>query len=594
MGHSHSSRAEETNTGEGTAAESIEVTEVGTAQVQADLHQSGATGAANTDGIQWFWGIKEDLLVRLPLVKSDWDLSDANLLKLFSATMFAYFTSILPAIIFGDQLNKSTDGQFGVPETIAATGAMGLLYSLFAGQGLVIIGVTGPVVFYVNTIVSLCNAINAPFMQMMLWACFWCGLMHVIVAASGATILVKRVTSFSGECFGFFIATAYIYLGTKGIVQTFWQVRDDDDDDDDDDDTTNSPAGRRGAAFACLTLALLTYKLAISFHHARSWKIFKEYGRDVVAQFGMVTAIFACTVLSYAPVFDDGYVRVARLEVSGSFGKNIPTPLMGGDMKIWQVFFAIIPATMLLVLFFFDHNVSSLLSQQKRFKLVKPPSYHYDFAVLGIIFALCGFFGVPPGNGLIPQAPLHVRALATIENINGKEVYRKVEEKRWSNFLQSVLCLVTLLIMPVISMIPHAVLNGTFLYMGVTGLGDNGLFDRACGMFMDSTRRPALWDEGTKQPDWVQQVRRYTLTQLACVTVIFVISLNCFLGLNGPPISITFPFFIAALVPIREKLLPTFLTAEELEILDPFDPTDEPEQGGEGGVGLRSASDLPS
>merc|ERR1711988_820319 len=134
-----------------------------------------------------------------------------------------------------------------------------------------------------------------------------------------------------------------------------------------------------------------------------------------------------------------------------------------------------IPATMLLVLFFFDHNVSSLLSQQKRFRLEKPPSYHYDFAVLGTIFALCGFFGVPPGNGLIPQAPLHVRALATIENIHDcgsgitKEVYRKVEEKRWSNFLQSALCLVTLLIMPIISMIPHAVLSGTFLYMGVSG-----------------------------------------------------------------------------------------------------------------------------
>ena len=76
-----------------------------------------------------------------------------------------------------------------MPETIAATGAMGLLYSIFAGQGLVIIGVTGPVVFYVNTIVSLSNAIDAPFMQMMLWACFWCGLMHVAVAASGATVL---------------------------------------------------------------------------------------------------------------------------------------------------------------------------------------------------------------------------------------------------------------------------------------------------------------------------------------------------------------------------------------------------------------------
>ena len=230
---------------------------------------------------------------------------------------------------------------------------------------------------------------------------------------------------------------------------------------------------------------------------------------------------------------------------------------------------------MLLVLFFFDHNVSSLLSQQKRFQLEKPPSYHYDFAVLGTIFALCGFFGVPPGNGLIPQAPLHVRALATIENIDGKEVYRKVEEKRWSNFLQSALCLVTLLIMPIISMIPKAVLSGTFLYMGVSGLGDNGLFDRACGMLMEPSRRPVLWLGGTEKPDWAQQVTRYTLTQLACVTVIFIISLNCFLGLNGPPISIAFPFFIAALVAIREKILPKFLSEEELEILDPFDPTEE-------------------
>ena len=140
-----------------------------------------------------------------------------------------------------------------------------------------------------------------------------------------------------------------------------------------------------------------------------------------------------------------------------------------------------------------------------------------------------------------------MRALATIQNVvvdeNGDEmqeedasgtsasqrkveVYRKVEEKRWSNFLQSALCLVTLLIMPIISMIPQAVLSGTFLYMGVSGLGDNGLFDRACGMLMEPSRRPVLWLGGTEKPDWAQQVTRYTLTQLACVTVIFVISLK--------------------------------------------------------------------
>ena len=61
--------------------------------------------------------------------------------------------------------------------------------------------------------------------------------------------------------------------------------------------------------------------------------------------------------------------------------------------------------------------MSSLLSQSERFHLAKPPSYHYDYAVLGLILVLCGLLGVPPGNGLIPQAPLHVRALATIEEV---------------------------------------------------------------------------------------------------------------------------------------------------------------------------------
>ena len=85
---------------------------------------------------------------------------------------------------------------------------MGILYSIFAGQGLVIIGVTGPVVFFVNTVVGLADAIDAPFLQFMSWICLWCGLMHVIVAASGATVLVQRVTNFSGEIFGFFISLA--------------------------------------------------------------------------------------------------------------------------------------------------------------------------------------------------------------------------------------------------------------------------------------------------------------------------------------------------------------------------------------------------
>jgi MFS superfamily sulfate permease-like transporter len=133
-------------------------------------------------------------------------------------------------------------------------------------------------------------------------------------------------------------------------------------------------------------------------------------------------------------------------------------------MEVWMVFMAILPAIMLLILFFFDHNVSSIMAQDPKFNLQKPSAYNLDFAVLGVSVVLCGVFGVPPGNGLIPQAPLHVRALAVVEyedTPGGKrEVYTAVVEKRWSNLLQSVLVLITAFLFPVLKLIPQAVLSG--------------------------------------------------------------------------------------------------------------------------------------
>lgn len=58
-------------------------------------------------------------------------------------------------------------------------------------------------------------------------------------------------------------------------------------------------------------------------------------------------------------------------------------------VRFWElspkgVFVALPLAVILTILFFFDHNVSSLLSQKREFHLKKPPAYHWDFFVLGI------------------------------------------------------------------------------------------------------------------------------------------------------------------------------------------------------------------
>lgn len=46
---------------------------------------------------------------------------------------------------------------------------------------------------------------------------------------------------------------------------------------------------------------------------------------------------------------------------------------------------AFIPASMIAVLYYFDHSVASQLSQQKEFNLRKPSSYHYDLLLLGFL-----------------------------------------------------------------------------------------------------------------------------------------------------------------------------------------------------------------
>ena len=48
----------------------------------------------------------------------------------------------------------------------------------------------------------------------------------------------------------------------------------------------------------------------------------------------------------------------------------------------------------MLVLFVFDHNVSSIMAQSKEFKLQKGSAYHLDFFVLGICIVVTGVLGI--------------------------------------------------------------------------------------------------------------------------------------------------------------------------------------------------------
>ena len=73
------------------------------------------------------------------------------------------------------------------------------------------------------------------------------------------------------------------------------------------------------------------------------------------------------------------------------------------------------PGAVLTALLFFDHQISAMLSQEPRFRLRRmAPAYDGDFLLLGAALLLTAALGLPPVYGLLPQAPLHVRALADV------------------------------------------------------------------------------------------------------------------------------------------------------------------------------------
>jgi len=55
------------------------------------------------------------------------------------------------------------------------------------------------------------------------------------------------------------------------------------------------------------------------------------------------------------------------------------------NVPVLYIIGAFIPATMIAVLYYFDHSVASQLAQQKEFNLRKPPSFHYDLLLLGFM-----------------------------------------------------------------------------------------------------------------------------------------------------------------------------------------------------------------
>merc|ERR1712054_324231 len=96
-------------------------------------------------------------------------------------------------------------------EVMLSTFLCGTIFATFAGQGMIIVGVTGPVCIFSQTVYKLADSLDVEFLPWMAWIAIWACLMHLAISISGACHLVSWVTAYACETFGSLIGIIYVW-----------------------------------------------------------------------------------------------------------------------------------------------------------------------------------------------------------------------------------------------------------------------------------------------------------------------------------------------------------------------------------------------
>jgi hypothetical protein len=419
-----------------------------------------------------FRGILHDIKGRLPYYVSDW--TDGWNYRVIPATVYMYFTNLLPAIAFAQDMFDKTNNSYGVNEVLLSSAIGGIVFGLFAGQPLCIVGVTGPIAIFNYTVYEIVVPKGIAYFPFMCWICLWSMVMHFAIAIFNWVNGLRYVTRFSCDIFGFFISFVYVQKGIQILTKEF------------EFDTSDGNA--QGYLSIIIALLVMVFGMLATFIGHFS-PLFWHPLRKLFADYGLPLTVVFFTGFAYFPGrLADSHLN--RLNVGPSF---TPTATSGGrthgwfihfwDMPVGDIFLAIPFGVLLTILFYFDHNVSSLICQGSEYPLKKPASFHWDFFLLGITTGVAGLIGIPAPNGLIPQAPLHTSSLCvtkfkTNSGHSTTESYiSSVVEQRLSNLGQGLLILGTMSgpLLTVLGLLPKGVLAGLFWMMGISGLMASGV-----------------------------------------------------------------------------------------------------------------------
>jgi mannitol/fructose-specific phosphotransferase system IIA component (Ntr-type) len=510
-----------------------------------------------------FGGVKGDIGRKLPIYRSDF--KDGLHPKSLSSTLFLFFACLAPAVTFGGIMADYTGNNIGAVEMIMASAICGIIYALFSGQPMIILGGTGPLLIFTMILYNLCVSYQIEFLAAYAWVGLWSGLFLLILAATDASCLMKFFTRFTDEIFAALISIIFIYAALEKLFEGFDDME---------------LAEHHATAVLTLLLALGTLYIANSLSRFRKSRYLSPWTREFLSDFGPTIALIAMTFaalwmhdvdLKQLPTPET--VQPTRM-VEAADGSMEPRSWLVSltDVPGWVPFAAIVPALLVTVLVFVDQNITARLVNSPDHKLKKGGAYHFDVGLVGGLIAVTSMFGFPWLVAATVRSLNHVRSLATFEEVvvpggGTRERIIHTRETRVTGLCIHLLVGLSLFLLPLMSNIPMAVLYGLFLFMGLVSMSGNQFFERLSLWAMESNLYPST-HYIRKVPNSI--IHKFTFLQLGCLVVLMVVEV-------GPPmVAILFPLFLVLLVPVR-LYAGRFFQEDHLAALDAEEEPEEEE-----------------
>ncbi|UZJ52355.1 hypothetical protein CBS101457_001675 [Exobasidium rhododendri] len=516
-------------------------------------------------------GMYYDFKRRAPFLKSDWTTAfvPKNWWTVVQYIPRMYFINLMPAISYIIDMEHRTGGAYGLNEVILASALAAIVFSVFSVQPLTFVGVTGLInlVNYTqyDLVVGYYGLDRMDYLRVQAWSLIWAAGFHFIVSVFNICDFTRFITDMTSQTFGFYVGVVYIQKGIELLLLEF------------------EPAPLdNSTGWLSVTIAILftVSVYLVSSVGQTSFLPFKI--RYFVSSFAFAAGCIFWTGFSHFPKNSLEKVPIERLSITKSF---FPTIERSWFIDFWNIEakWALVGAPLgflIMLLFYFDHNVSSVMAQARQFPVKRPAGFHWDFFLLGITTLVSGFLGLPAPNGLVPQCPWSTEALSVYEQEEvpkGEEeaitlvgrkrktyakhhvIISRVVENRVAPLIVGLLTLGTMTrpLLVVLGTMPRALFAGIFLLVGWSSIEGNVITSRTLAIFQDRNL-------ASKDDDLIKLKRSKIALFVGIQWIFFAMTI----AISQTIAAIGFPVIITLLIPFRYYLVPKMFSPLELRILD--------------------------